>query len=151
MRKIETLLIIICLFCFTSWMTGNHIFEKLTLIFVIILIVYYLLFPWAILLDLKIKQIFKLELYKNLKALKLVQSFLFGLSVPVVLFGGFYNFMSWPYPIIIFLLCLIPILIFLWISVHRFIQSKSKFYKTMIIRCVLFIILSFTLFLLPHP
>jgi len=106
-------------------------------LFSLILSLMYFGLSFALLNGIRLRNLFKKESYKGISNIRIIGTIATGLVLSLIVIGMLFKYQRWPYGnsnLMIALMGLVPILI---ITVVKFFNSKSTFYKNMLSRLLI--------------
>ncbi len=97
----------------------------------------YLFLSFALFNNVRLRNVFKKEAYKNIGATRLIGAICTGLFVSLTCIYSLFKFMQWPFGNQGLMISLAAMLIPLVIAIIKYLPTKSLFYKNFLIRLLL--------------
>ncbi|EPR72095.1 hypothetical protein ADIWIN_2934 [Winogradskyella psychrotolerans RS-3] len=122
------LLLMVLRLCFT-YPYAALLITLLTLLLSIL----YFVFSFGLLNQIRFRNLFKKESYKDISILRLIGAIGTGLILSILPISILFKFQGWPYGNIILLIGLVSLLPIIAIVIFKFFTHKNRFYKTLLI------------------
>jgi hypothetical protein len=103
--------------------------------------VFYFIFSFALFNDLKINQIFKKKSYYGINAHHAIYTVYCGFVFSAILFGLTYSILHYEQSILMFYFGVLFLFLLLVFTVIKYFQRRTQFYKAILIRVIIFIVL----------
>jgi hypothetical protein len=149
MKKTEIVLIGIFIIGFILMLFGISGQGILMVLGLGILALYYTFFGFALLNDIRLKNIFKKESYKDISTLRILGSIAAGFCIAISLNGVLFKIMFWPGSYILQINGILFLIVITIIGLIKYSKDKSPFYSKLFKRTITISIVGIFLFLLP--
>jgi len=94
----------------------------------------YVVFSFGLLNQIRFRNLFKKESYKDISILRVIGAMGTGLVLSILSISILFKFQRWPYGNIILLIGLASVLPIVTVVIFKFFTHKNRFYKTLLIR-----------------
>jgi hypothetical protein len=118
---------------------------------ILILSLFYIFFSFALLNDISLSKILKKRSYNNINTLRIIFSIFSGWAFSCFLLGFLSELFSWKDSSLLFWTGLVYIMICLIICLIKYFKAHSIFYKSIIIRIIIYCCFYVFIFLLAKP
>lgn len=122
----------------------------LTVLSLSVLSLLYFYFSFALLHNIKFRNIFKKSSYAGISTIRIVGSVASGMVISTLTIGLLFELMMWPGASAMMIIGVVPALIIIVISFIKYLSGKSDFYKSVLVRIVPLLILTAVCMSLPQ-
>lgn len=142
-----TILLLMILRLFFTYSYAALLITLLTLL----LSMLYVVFGFGLLNQIRFRNLFKKESYKDVSILRLLGAMVTGIVLSILAISILFKFQRWPYGNIILLIGLVSLLPIITSVIFKFFAHKNRFYRTLLIRLSLVSVIAvFFLFIKPE-
>ena len=120
----------------------------LTIISLGSLSIVYFYFGFALLNQIRLREIFLKNNYANISILRIFGAIFTGIALGTGLIGGIFKLMHWPGASLMLLFSLSCLFLVIIISVFKIIRKKNHFYKLILIRSIVMLLFVGSLFMI---
>lgn len=135
MKQTEIILAaaIILLMLLRLWFTYPYAALSISLLCLILSLLYGI-FSFGLLNQIRFRNIFKKEAFKDTNMLRILGAIGTGFVLSLITISNLFKYQSWPYGNIILLIGLVSLIPIYAFIIFKFFYSRSKFYTTLLIR-----------------
>lgn len=107
----------------------------------------YFVFSFGLLNQIRFRNLFKKESYKDISILRIIGTIGTGFVLSLILISILFKFQRWPYGSMILLIGLVSVLPIIVVAVFKFITNRTSFYRALLIRLSIISLVGLLLFL----
>jgi hypothetical protein len=149
MRKMEFFLIIGAIIGLLMALFNIPLDSLIVSVFFVTLGCFYFYFGFALFNGIRFRNIFKADSYNGIGAWRILTAIGTGLALSVLVIGFMFSVLSYPMAETLLVVGIVLIAIMVILALIKNAQEKDKFYRTIIFRNLVFLIIAVVFLLLP--
>ena len=151
MKQTEKILGALIIILMVTRLLYNYPFSAIAITFsILILSMIYFGFSFALLNNIRFRNILKKESFKGISTLRILGVIFTGFTLSSTLIYCLFKFQRWPYGNEGLLISIYGLLIIIVVALIKYLTTKDKFYSTLLIRLFIIGVVSVSLYSISH-